>query len=678
MILKTRTNKNGGTRVFKNLFRNIRKREENKENSEKLLEEKQTQSENLNEDNEVGDYECKVDKKEDNVKVKEFAEYKIFYSDKFRECKNLSDVLDIYIEYTDSSQLIDDLRLRYISMYIFKTKISEERLGIDMLKYLVNKRLSNMSNKLIQGKESIDDTIDDDLYLELKTRFDRIEPTLKGFEDKLNLDLLLISIFSDYGLEAMSSDLCIKTILRFLNEMNFTIMDNKIESVRNYLKHRILNVIDTEFWESDKEEIHRCELFIAGRYIKVKTNNFNHIAFKSGEGPISISTHLLSAGNLFSVFIGDDTVFFMNKMDKDKILKYYDYLNYEILKEVDKEIDIIEKEINNASPELNTIVNNFLNVMPQTLFLNKDSYIAFELLNSYNSFIAQQLLDSTVEQRDEIIDKFKEDNYLYTNTKEFIDENYIKLVKIAGRYINIPEKYHSSVIWKLIRNYYPEFISQHWENENQIYFENNESLSSLSEYVDAYCRCSEISTNNVINVGKFTYYLMSKGMFSTDINENFVQCNIQLIQEVFSKIEEIELEIFENKLTSTPVNNKDRYSINDVDLMDGYEFEQFLSYLFTKMGYTTEVTKSSGDQGMDIIVEKGGNRVGIQSKCYSSKVTNRAVQEIFTALNHYNCSKGIVVTNNYFTDSAVELAQSNNVILWDRDILKIKIGELFS
>lgn len=92
----------------------------------------------------------------------------------------------------------------------------------------------------------------------------------------------------------------------------------------------------------------------------------------------------------------------------------------------------------------------------------------------------------------------------------------------------------------------------------------------------------------------------------------------------------------------------------------------------------TEITKSSGDQGMDIIAEKGGNRIGIQSKFYSSKVTNKAVQEIFTALNHYNCSKGIVVTNNYFTDSAVELAQSNNIILWDRDILKSKIGELLS
>lgn len=37
--------------------------------------------------------------------------------------------------------------------------------------------------------------------------------------------------------------------------------------------------------------------------------------------------------------------------------------------------------------------------------------------------------------------------------------------------------------------------------------------------------------------------------------------------------------------------------------------------------------------------------------------------------------KGIVVTNNYFTASATELAKSNNVILWDRDMLKRKMEE---
>ena len=38
----------------------------------------------------------------------------------------------------------------------------------------------------------------------------------------------------------------------------------------------------------------------------------------------------------------------------------------------------------------------------------------------------------------------------------------------------------------------------------------------------------------------------------------------------------------------------------------------------------------------------------------------------------------MVVTNNFFTDSAVELAQSNNIIVWDRDILKFKLEEIFT
>ena len=63
----------------------------------------------------------------------------------------------------------------------------------------------------------------------------------------------------------------------------------------------------------------------------------------------------------------------------------------------------------------------------------------------------------------------------------------------------------------------------------------------------------------------------------------------------------------------------------------------------------TEITKESGDQGMDVIAEKNGIKIGIQAKCYSSKVSNKAVQEIVAAINHYDCHKGMVVTNSYFT-----------------------------
>ena len=110
--------------------------------------------------------------------------------------------------------------------------------------------------------------------------------------------------------------------------------------------------------------------------------------------------------------------------------------------------------------------------------------------------------------------------------------------------------------------------------------------------------------------------------------------------------------------------------------MGGLEFEQFIAELFSKMGYAAKVTKASGDQGIDVIAEKNGRKIGIQTKCYSSKVTNTAIQEAVAGIQHYRLDKGMVITNNWFTGSARELAQSNNIVLWDRNLLKEKLNEI--
>lgn len=123
--------------------------------------------------------------------------------------------------------------------------------------------------------------------------------------------------------------------------------------------------------------------------------------------------------------------------------------------------------------------------------------------------------------------------------------------------------------------------------------------------------------------------------------------------------------------------NTKKYCIDDTDLMDGYTFEDFLSKLFNNMGYITNTTSKSGDQGIDIIAKKNGRTVGIQAKCYSNKVGNSAIQEAVAGKNIYNCDTVMVITNNYFTKSAVELARANEVILWDRDTLSKKIDNYF-
>ena len=64
--------------------------------------------------------------------------------------------------------------------------------------------------------------------------------------------------------------------------------------------------------------------------------------------------------------------------------------------------------------------------------------------------------------------------------------------------------------------------------------------------------------------------------------------------------------------------------------MDGYAFEHFCADVLTKSGYqNVQVTRGSGDQGVDIISERDGIKYAVQCKNYSQPVGNKAVQEIY-------------------------------------------------
>jgi len=111
------------------------------------------------------------------------------------------------------------------------------------------------------------------------------------------------------------------------------------------------------------------------------------------------------------------------------------------------------------------------------------------------------------------------------------------------------------------------------------------------------------------------------------------------------------------------------------DLMSGDQFEQFCAGLLREEGFEdVEVTKGSGDQGIDVLATRDSVRYGIQCKCYSSDIGNKAVQEAFAGKTYYGCHVAIVLTNRYFTPAARELASQTGVVLWDRDKLLSMVG----
>lgn len=104
-----------------------------------------------------------------------------------------------------------------------------------------------------------------------------------------------------------------------------------------------------------------------------------------------------------------------------------------------------------------------------------------------------------------------------------------------------------------------------------------------------------------------------------------------------------------------------------VDLMEGHDFENWCAEALRNSGFSNvTVTPGSGDQGVDVVAEKGGLKYAVQCKRYNSDLGNTPVQEVFTGARFYNCHVGVVITNRNFTSGAKDAAAATGVLLWGR------------
>jgi len=112
--------------------------------------------------------------------------------------------------------------------------------------------------------------------------------------------------------------------------------------------------------------------------------------------------------------------------------------------------------------------------------------------------------------------------------------------------------------------------------------------------------------------------------------------------------------------------------------LDGIEYEYAVADLINSHidGWAAEVSKASGDQGLDVMARSKSCSVAIQTKLYNQPVGNKAVQEIIAAKGFYNADHAAVVTNASFTKSAVELADSQGVALLHHNELLTYFGAI--
>lgn len=103
------------------------------------------------------------------------------------------------------------------------------------------------------------------------------------------------------------------------------------------------------------------------------------------------------------------------------------------------------------------------------------------------------------------------------------------------------------------------------------------------------------------------------------------------------------------------------------------EFEHWCAEQLVWLDWDCRVTKTGGDQGADIICTKGNRKLAVQCKLYSGTVSNKAVQEVHSAMKYYHCSEAAVISTSGYTQSAKDLAKSTSVQLLLHDEITSKL-----
>ena len=128
-------------------------------------------------------------------------------------------------------------------------------------------------------------------------------------------------------------------------------------------------------------------------------------------------------------------------------------------------------------------------------------------------------------------------------------------------------------------------------------------------------------------------------------------------------------------IISTKKEKKEKYiqelmmdsDFSQINELSPYDFEHWVARLMRIQGYEAHATKYSGDYGVDVIAEKDGYKIGIQVKKFNGPVGIKAVQEISSGINYYECHEGWVIsTTPYFTKAAINLAEKNNITLFNK------------
>jgi restriction system protein len=121
-----------------------------------------------------------------------------------------------------------------------------------------------------------------------------------------------------------------------------------------------------------------------------------------------------------------------------------------------------------------------------------------------------------------------------------------------------------------------------------------------------------------------------------------------------------------NLLTNT-ASSSNKSSLNK---MSWLEFEQLTHEIFRQRGYWVTETPVGADGGIDLVLEKNGEKTFVQCKQWKvQKVGVKVIRELYGVMTAANVKSGIVITSGEYTPDAKDFARKSNIVLINGDDL---------
>ena len=117
---------------------------------------------------------------------------------------------------------------------------------------------------------------------------------------------------------------------------------------------------------------------------------------------------------------------------------------------------------------------------------------------------------------------------------------------------------------------------------------------------------------------------------------------------------------------NAPESDPDSILQDQLRAIDWFQFEKLIAFAYSGTCVITRKGGANPDGGIDIFLERQGERVGIQCKHWKSwTVGVKVVREMIGALADAGLKKGIIVSLNSYSQDAIKLAGRHNIELVD-------------